>query len=254
VKPLDIGDVLERLPGRRIAYFASLDSTMHEAARLAAAGAPSGTAVVAEEQTAGLGRHGHSWHSERGAGLYCSLVLRPKQEGARMPVLTLALGLAAREAIFGATGLLCDLRWPNDLMLAGRKTAGILVQGLDDAAVAGVGINVNHASFPAGLAGEATSLRLAGGRAYSREDVLVALLPAVDDFIRILAEDGPAAILDLFESASTYARGRRVRVEAPDGVMIGTTAGLDASGFLRVRRDDGPETLVLAGGVRALSS
>src|SRR5436305_1823180 len=106
----------------------------------AAAGCPRGTIVIAGEQFAGQGRHGHTWHSEANTGLYCSLVLEPA------PLLTLALGLAAVDAIERATGLVCDIRWPNDLMLGGKKTGGILVQLVEGAAIAGIGINVNQRS------------------------------------------------------------------------------------------------------------
>ncbi len=252
MKPLDIAAVERRLPGRRIEWFDTIDSTMHEAACLAAAGCPAGTAVVAEEQTAGQGRHGHSWYSELGSGLYASVVLRPGLSSDALPLLTLALGLAAADAISNAAGLQPDLRWPNDLMLGGKKTAGILVQLQDAAAIAGIGINVNHAAFPEELAAEATSLRIATGRRQSREDLLVCLLESVDRFVRMLAEGGRQAILELFASCSSYASGKRVRVSQAEGVLEGTTAGLDPSGFLIVRRDDGSETLILAGGVRAV--
>jgi BirA family biotin operon repressor/biotin-[acetyl-CoA-carboxylase] ligase len=252
VSLLDIQSVQRRLPGRRVEWFDSIDSTMHEAERLATAGAPAGTAVVAEEQTAGLGRHGHSWYSELGAGLYVSIVLRPGLSADSLPVLMIALGLAAADAIHRVTALDADLRWPNDVMLGGRKVAGILVQLHDDVAIAGIGINVNHAAFPEEIAGEATSLRIAAGALQSREDVLVALLQAVDSFSKMLAEGGKQPILDLFSRCSSYARGKRVRVALPEGILEGTTAGLDPSGFLIVRREDGSEALVLAGGVRAV--
>ncbi len=124
----------------------------------AAAALPRGSVVIADEQTAGQGRHGHSWHSAPGAGIYCSIVLDPA------PALTLALGLATVEAIAEATGIACDLRWPNDVMLDGKKCAGILVQLVDGKAIAGIGINVNHTEFPPDLAAEATSLRIVCGR------------------------------------------------------------------------------------------
>ncbi len=254
MNPLDIASVARRLPGRRIEYIASVPSTMNEAARLAAEGVPSGTAVVAEEQTAGQGRHGHRWHSEPGAGLYVSIVLRPHLAPDAAPLLTLALGLAAAEAIARATDIECDLRWPNDVMLEGKKVAGILVHLLDGTAVAGIGMNVNHTGFPAELAPEATSLRLASGREHAREDLLAELLPAVDRFLRMLAQAGPRAVLEAFARRSSYAAGKRVRVDQPGGAVTGTTAGLDAAGFLRLRLDDGTETLILAGGVRALSA
>ncbi|HKE26838.1 MAG TPA: biotin--[acetyl-CoA-carboxylase] ligase [Bryobacteraceae bacterium] len=234
---IDIADIRAAFPDRTIEYYDTIDSTMHRAAML-----PLGSVVVADEQTAGLGRHGHSWHSEAGSGIYCSMVLEP------LPVLTLALGLAAQEAIARATGIACDLRWPNDLMLDGQKVAGILVQLGNDAAVAGIGINVNHAALPAEL--KATSLRLHAGKEFARQEILIALLRAIPGFI---AED-TETILRLFTHASSYVAGRRVVVRQPDGVIEGVTAGLDSAGFLIVRRDDGTDTLILAGGVRAAGS
>lgn len=233
---MKIEAVRRRYPGRRIEYFASLDSTMREAANY-----PEGSVVVAEEQTAGMGRHGHGWHSEAGSGLYASFVLR-----AGPPALTLALGLATAEAIARAADVACDLRWPNDVMLDGRKVAGILVQG----AVAGIGINVNHAAFPPELAGQATSLRQHTGNVHSREELLAALVACVDAFTRMLYDGGVAPVLEQFARRSSYARGKHVTVDGFEGV----TAGLDASGFLRVRAASGEERIVVAGGVRAVSS
>jgi len=235
--PLDIERLRAEFPGRRIDYYPAVDSTMH-----AAAGLPLDSVVLADEQTGGLGRHGHSWHSERGSGVYCSIVLQPS------PMLTLALGLATAEAIARAAGIACDLRWPNDLMLDGRKVAGILVQLADGAAIAGIGINVNHQALPPEL--EATSLRMHAGRELSREDILRALLHSIPSFI---SEDNET-ILRLFTHASSYAAGRRVVVDQPGGMVEGVTAGLDPAGFLIVRKDDGTETLILAGGVRAAGS
>jgi BirA family biotin operon repressor/biotin-[acetyl-CoA-carboxylase] ligase len=224
------------LPDREIIYFDSLDSTM----RVAAASKP-GTIVLADRQLAGLGRHGHTWHSEPGYGIYCSLVLPPT------PVLTLALGIATVEAIAQATGIQCDLRWPNDLMLDNRKVAGILVQLVNGNAIAGIGINVNHPSFPTPLAREAISLRQHAGKEISREDILIALIPAIDAVV----DEDVETILRLFTHASSYVAGKRVTVQQPGGDIVGTTAGLDPAGFLIVRKDDGTDTLVLAGGVRA---
>jgi len=247
---LDIEQVRRQLPNRQISFFEAIASTMHEAAKLAAAGCPSGTAVVAEEQTAGQGRHGHSWHSAPGAGLYVSVVLRLPLPPDSLPVLTLALGLATAETIARATSLAPDLRWPNDVMLGEKKTAGILVQLIESAAVAGIGVNVNHPAFPPEIVADATSLRLATGHLQSREDLLIGLLPTIDSFCRMLVEGGRQPILDQFARRSSYVRAKRVRVDQPGGILTGTTAGLDPSGFLKLRKDDGSESLILAGGVR----
>jgi BirA family biotin operon repressor/biotin-[acetyl-CoA-carboxylase] ligase len=209
--------------------YGTIDSTMTAAAKL-----PLGSVVVAEEQTAGQGRHGHTWQSEPG-GLYCSIVLEPR------PLLTLALGLATAEAI----GVPCDLRWPNDVMLGGKKVAGILVQLVDGRAIAGIGINVNQTRFPEGL--EATSLRMCTGQEARATDILDALLNAIDTYTALEPED----ILRLFAQASSYAAGRRVIV---DGTISGVTAGLTKDGYLIVRKDDGTDTLIMAGGVRAAGS
>ncbi len=223
----------------RIYRYATVESTMTVAGAL-----DIGSIVMANEQTAGLGRHGHAWHSEPGSGLYVSVVLPPA------PLLTLALGLAAQSAITEATGIVCDLRWPNDLMLDGRKTGGILVQLTDGKAVAGIGINVSHESFPPDLAEAATSLLLHSGKRFRRDAIFEALLNQVDSYAAEAAPD----ILRLFAHASSYVSGRRVTVEMPDGTITGTTAGLTDDGFLRVRQDNGTDTIVIAGGVRAAGS
>ncbi|HYK58692.1 MAG TPA: biotin--[acetyl-CoA-carboxylase] ligase [Bryobacteraceae bacterium] len=241
------------IPGRRIEWFESIDSTMIRAAALARERCPHGTIVGADEQTAGVGRQGRSWHSKKGEGLYVSMVLRLPVESRALPVVMLALGLAAQEAIAQTASLAPDLRWPNDVLIGGRKCAGILAQLEGDAIIAGTGINVSQTGFPHGLATPATSLLLEGARV-SREQLLAALAGAVDRLCSVLMEDGAAAILRMFEASSSYARGRRVRVEQEDGEMIGVTRGLDESGFLIVEQDGGKLTKILTGGVRAASA
>jgi BirA family biotin operon repressor/biotin-[acetyl-CoA-carboxylase] ligase len=233
------------IPGRNIHWFESVGSTMTVATKLARDGCEHGTVVIADEQTAGIGRHGHSWYSQEG-GLYVSVVLRVARP---VPVIMLALGLAASESIINTTALQPDLRWPNDVLLNGKKCAGIIAQlaGSEtesSAVIAGIGINVNQTEFPDEL--EATSLLLSGATT-TREAVLAALLDAVD---RYCAED-PSEIRRMFEASSSYARGRRVRVEQ-DGVE-GVTQGLDPSGFLIVRQDNGEDVTIFAGGVRPCS-
>lgn len=247
---LDLAPVRAQQPGRRIVWLESTGSTMAEALKLLREGCASGTVVGAEEQTAGKGRLGRNWHSQRGAGLYASLVLRTSLEGKDLPALTMALGLAAAESITATAGVRCDLRWPNDVLLQGRKCAGILTELHGKDVVAGIGINVNQSSFPAELAPAATSLRLASGRSQSREGLLARLLEAVDAYLELLTTHGPMPILALFSQASSYVHGRRVVVDQEGEALSGTTDGLDACGFLRLRLDDGSRRLILAGGVR----
>jgi BirA family biotin operon repressor/biotin-[acetyl-CoA-carboxylase] ligase len=235
------------IAGHPVEWFDTLDSTMTLATLLARDKCPHGTIIGADEQTAGIGRQGHSWHSERGTGLYVSIVLRLAKPA---PVITLALGLAVQEAIAQLTGLAPDLRWPNDVLIDGLKCAGILTQLDGDAVIAGIGINVSQAAFPPDL--EATSLLLAGATV-TRENVLATLVQAIDRCCSILQEQGPDAILRMFEASSSYAVGRRVRVDQVDGVVEGVTRGLDPAGFLIVRRDNGQDTTILAGGVRPCS-
>jgi BirA family biotin operon repressor/biotin-[acetyl-CoA-carboxylase] ligase len=220
------------------------------AARLARDGCASGTIVGADGQVAGIGRQGHTWHSEACAGLYVSLVLRLPLAARDLPLVMLALGLGTQEAITRVTGLAADLRWPNDVLIGGRKCAGILAQLDGDAVIAGIGINVNQTQFPNELASLATSLYLAGRRSVSREDLLVSLIQDVEGCCKILADQGSPVILEMFTRASSYACGRRVRVGQDSEQIEGVTAGLDAAGFLVIRQDDGKETTILAGGVR----
>jgi BirA family biotin operon repressor/biotin-[acetyl-CoA-carboxylase] ligase len=235
---------------REIHRFETIDSTMRKAAELERAGCPSGTAVVADEQTAGQGRHGRHWDSQKGAGLYVSVVLRLPVAPDSLPLITLALGLATQDAILKATDLECDLRWPNDVMLNGRKCCGILVQLQDAAVIAGIGINVNQTAFPAEISKLATSLRMVSGKVQDRERLLNELLSAVDTWCDLLAAEGKDAILRMFTRASSYVNGRRVIVDQGGNSIEGTTEGLDASGFLLLRRPNGQRTTILAGGVR----
>lgn len=247
--PLDIERIRRARPGNQIVYHATIGSTMVEAGDLASSGAPHGTVVLADEQTAGVGRLGRSWVSEAGAGIYCSILLRLSLKPANLPVASLLLGLATAEAIQKSTDLLCDLRWPNDVLVNERKVAGILAQLMDGCIVAGIGINANQLSFPKGLRTPASSLRIeSGGGEQSRETIIVNLLESVDTFCSMLQSGGTESILRAFTLASSYALHRRVVIE--DTGAKGTTAGLDPNGFLLVRLDAGRLERVAAGGVR----
>lgn len=250
----------------QITHFVSVSSTNTLALEAAQTGARRGV-YVADEQTAGRGRGGHSWHSLADDGLYFSALVAPPIPVIMAMLLPLATGLAAQSAIANVTGLAADIRWPNDLLVNGRKCGGILVESASIAsqeangsllryAVIGVGINVNHQSFPAEIVSLATSLRNEGGHPMSREALLIALLRSLDEEIRLVVEEyrgelRGVGLLVRFAAASTWVRGKRVHVEE-EGGYTGVTDGLDARGFLRVAGDDGVMHTVISGGVREL--
>jgi BirA family biotin operon repressor/biotin-[acetyl-CoA-carboxylase] ligase len=241
-----------------VQHFASVGSTNALALEAAQAGARVG-AWVADEQTAGRGRGGHGWHSAAGDGLYVSALIAPPLPMTMALWLSLATGLAARAAIREVTGMVVDIRWPNDLLLNGRKCGGILVETAVDGAmlryaVIGIGINVNHAGFPAELEALATSLRMESRGKVSREALLGALLRALNKEIALLVQEHRgeiigAGLLERFAEASSWVRGKRVKVEEGGG-YTGLTNGLDRRGFLLVDGDDGVMHTVLSGGVR----
>lgn len=250
-----------------VRHFPSVGSTNSLALEAAQAGAREGV-WVADEQTAGRGRGGHAWHSAAGEGLYVSALVVPRVPPSRALWISLATAVAARRAIAAVSGLEPDIRWPNDLLLRGRKCGGILVESAMTAAqgeaaegmryaVIGMGLNVEHESFPASLREVATSLRLEAGHRIARRDLLIALLRALDEELGMLdAEHGGAlgkgqGLLERFAAASSWVEGKRVRVGEGDG-YTGVTVGLNPQGFLRVRTEGGSERIVLSGGVRDL--
>jgi BirA family biotin operon repressor/biotin-[acetyl-CoA-carboxylase] ligase len=240
---------------RRIYHFFKANSTNSVAMHLGEAGEPHGAVVLAEEQTAGRGRAGRSWTSEKSAGIYCSVLLRPPIPPAHAPMLTLVAGLAARDAAAEELDVLPDIRWPNDLLAGGRKLGGILTEMHAEPdrvhyAVIGIGLNVNQSKMPPAIAPIATSLRIETGKPHSRLELLIRLLRQLDRYYNQFLAEGAAPILRRFAQVSSYFKGKRVRITTAAESFTGTTAGLDASGVLRVVRDDGRGTeLVLSGDV-----
>ena len=243
--------------GHKIVHYFRTDSTNGAALQLDAQDAPHGTVVIAEEQTAGRGRLGRKWYSEKSSGIYTSIILRPTLSPAAAPILTLMAGVAAHRAVCSATGLQADIRWPNDLLVNGKKVCGILTEmkaELDrlHIVVLGIGINVNHRAMPEELQEIATSLAMEGGRSYSRLHILTELLREVERTYHRLLKEGNAAIVGEWSAASSYAQGKRVRVKANEREYSGTTAGLDLSGALKILRDDGRQELLVAGEITEL--
>lgn len=223
-------------------------STMEDAARLAAAGAPEGTVVVAEEQTAGRGRRGRTWESTMYAGLWLSIALRPSAPPEQIGWIPLAIGVAVAQGLREESGLEVRLKWPNDVVLVGdsglRKVAGLLAERLPDGTVVvGIGINVDHAAqeLPPG----GTSLRMEGVDC-RREAVLVAVLAAVARTYR--AFDSGRDVRTAYEALSATL-GSRVRVETAGAEQVGRAVALGPAGELVVVDDMGEEHVVSAGDV-----
>ncbi len=255
-----------------IRYFPSIHSTNTLAMQEADGGAPAGRVYLADEQTAGRGRGAHAWHSAAGSGLYVSVLLRPAVAPADVLWFSLAAGLAVHAAVQNVTALEPDIRWPNDLLLSGKKFCGILTELNAEVTrvrhmVIGIGINVHQPAFPAELSSLATSLAIETGREWRRQDLLIALLRALHRETEALTaqsgrRDGSAGdeLLARLARVSSWIRGKQVTVDETDGgpdalsgpysaPYSGTTDGLDSRGFLRVRTADGLRT-VLSGGVR----
>jgi BirA family biotin operon repressor/biotin-[acetyl-CoA-carboxylase] ligase len=231
------------------------DSTNSDALDAARSGAPDGSVYFTDEQLAGRGRGGHEWQSAAGEGLYVTVLLRPAIPAVRLPLLPLAAGLAAADAIRTIAGLTVDLRWPNDLLIGPRKAGGILVESKIEGqtagfAVVGIGINVHQRAFDSGLSTPATSLDQESGRRISRQPLLVSLLESLEREVTSLLDPAAGATIPArVEAASTWIRGRQVEVHGPQA-CIGVTAGLDNNGFLLVRTEVGLVT-VQTGGIRS---
>jgi BirA family biotin operon repressor/biotin-[acetyl-CoA-carboxylase] ligase len=270
---LDLAELETTLAGTVFAgklHFSSVTgSTNTDAVAAAREGAAHGSVWFADEQQTGRGRGDHVWHSIAGEGLYVSVLLRLPIPAFRLPLLPLAVGLAAADAVRAVSGLSVDLRWPNDLLispprtktcswggrLGSRKAGGILVEAHSEGAtvafaVVGIGINVHQRNFDPSLSTPATSLDLEADRRVSRQPLLVALLKSLErEALGLVDPAAGETIPRRVEEASTWVRGRRVEVHGPQA-CVGVTAGLDEHGFLLVRTANELVT-VRTGGIRA---
>lgn len=238
---------------RRVEWRAEIDSTQRLARELARSGAEEGTTVIAEAQSGGRGRLGRTWHSPPGVNLYCSIVLRPPLPPPAVPQIALVAGLAVADAVIAATGLAPRLKWPNDVLLDGRKVAGILTEmeaEMDRVhhVVAGIGVNVNVEAFPDDLATKATSLRLATGQRVDRAAFAAGLLAAFEARYGRFLADGFAAMRGEWEACSSLI-GKEVRVAASEGEVAGRVLGLDDDGALRLEGPGGLVRRIVAGEV-----
>ena len=220
----------------RIVRLGTVDSTQRVAFELAESGAADGTVVMADTQTAGRGRRGRVWHDAPGDSLLVSIVVRPRLNVADLPKLSFAAAVAVAEAVEATTGLDARLKWPNDVLIDGRKLAGILLESRVVAApivVVGIGVNLRQRTFPRELAEIATSVDLAGGRAVEREELLEAVLDAFDRWRTRLENEGFApvrarwlALADTIGRAVTVGEHAGVAVDlAEDGALVLRQAG-----------------------------
>lgn len=232
--------------GHRIFYYPVIDSTNERALELAAAEEPEGSLVLAEEQTAGRGRRERSWCSTPYAGIYASLILRPAIAAPRAPLLTFMAAVAVADALNEVAGLRARIKWPNDVLVGGRKIAGVLGEMRGSAPevremVVGIGINVNQteADFPPALASIATSVRVERGAPQDRAVVLASVLEGFERRYARLLRDGSATLLREWETLSSMPVGSAIAVGGPAGRLDGEFAGIDEDGSLVVRTRDG---------------
>jgi BirA family biotin operon repressor/biotin-[acetyl-CoA-carboxylase] ligase len=250
----------------RIHGFLSVGSTNSEAMEMARRGAPGGTLVYAEEQTAGKGRRERTWYSPAKAGLYMSLILRPAQLDKYWPLLTHVASVAVvdslrtlmeNKTIPGPLDM--NLKWPNDVLLSGRKCAGVLLEASQTqekkpAAVIGIGINVHQGSYPEFLASKAACLDEMAKTIVPRRLLLVQFLYHFQLMYLLFEKGKHAEILEGWKSISSMWNGIRVRIDEEGRHRTAVTCGLNEYGSLLVRTDEGALETVHAGDIRILGN
>jgi BirA family biotin operon repressor/biotin-[acetyl-CoA-carboxylase] ligase len=240
-----------------ILRFDCIDSTNSEALNQAKRGADEGLCVVARQQTAGRGRHGRTWISPKDAGLYFSIVLRPKIETRFLPLITLMTAVAVYDALEEFYKIDCDIKWANDVLVNGKKICGILAETIDTskglAVVAGVGINLTSSNFPEELNEIATSIEDETAQIPNAEDLLQAVTITFSRFYKVLREEhGAEKIRQEWTKRSSYASGKTVSVTLENETFTGTTRGIEETGALRVELETGEIRTVYAGDVENL--
>ena len=235
----------ERLIGHRLLYFLTLPSTNRHVRELAEDGWPEGTVVLAEEQTAGKGRAGRTWHSPPGVGLHFSILLKPRLPAERVTLITLMAAVAAARGLRDC-GHAVEIKWPNDLLLGGRKIGGILSEtrlrpSAPPEVVVGMGINVNHREqhFPQELLSTAGSLHMATGRNADRTAILASILLRLDEEYGRLRGAGEGALVEAFMALCPMARGASVTVRQKGEALSGQTSGIGPTGALRLATPTG---------------
>ena len=243
----------------QIQRFDSLDSTNLEAARQALAGGSEGLCIVANEQTAGRGRLQRQWISPKGAGLYFSILLKPRIDQRTWPLITLMAAIAVNDALLEACALQTDIKWPNDILVNNRKLCGILAETSETgegsstsnrSVILGIGINLTNAAFPPELRETATSVDAATGKSASLEVLLQALIKSLERHYMILqSPNGVETTIRSWSQRSTYAEGKKIVVSNGNEGFEGITRGLESDGALRLETATGEMRIVRAGDV-----
>jgi BirA family biotin operon repressor/biotin-[acetyl-CoA-carboxylase] ligase len=230
--------------------FDTLDSTNTEAANQARQGADEGLCVVADEQTGGKGRHGRAWVSKKGSGVYLSIVLRPAIEPRYLSLITLAAAVAVYDILLKGFLIQPDIKWPNDILVDGKKICGILAEAVETecglAVILGIGINIETPEHE-----NSTSIKAESSFPALRDEIGEVV---VDDLAKIYDElqIDPPAIIELWKERSSYFQGMSVEVALANDTFRGITDGLEETGALRVKLADGSVTVVHAGDVTRL--
>lgn len=240
-----------------ILRYDTIGSTNTEAVNQAKQGADEGLCVVARQQTAGRGRHGRAWISEKDAGLYFSLVLRPQVENRFLPLITLMTAVAVCDSLIELYNLKPDIKWANDVHINGKKIAGILAEMVETAkgtvVVVGIGINLKSANFPPELTEIATSIEEETRRTPDVETLLPNLTRRLADFYRIFqSADGAEKIRGEWSKKSSYASGKSIKATLENEIITGVTCGIEENGALRVRMENGALKIIQAGDVEML--
>ena len=240
--------------GQELLFFNEIDSTNDELKRRAAKGAKEGLIAVADIQTRGKGRRGREWTTPEGVNIAMSYLLRPKLQPDTAPMMTLIMAMAAAKGIRDLSSLETRIKWPNDIVVNGKKLVGILTEMTAEPdyiheVIVGTGINVNTEVFPDEIKDTATSMRIEGGRAYSRSEVVAAVTEAFEGYYEAFLKAG-----DLRELKNEYNEicanaGAEVRVLDPRGEYNGMAQGIDDKGELLIVKEDGSRERVYAGEV-----
>ena len=238
--------------GREVYYFDQIDSTNTRAKQLGEKGAPHGTLVIAEEQSAGRGRRGRAWKSPGGSSIYMSMLLRPEIPPTKAPMLTLVMGVSTAEGLREYTGLDIQIKWPNDIILKGKKLAGILTEMSTEIdcvnyIVIGTGINVNVTRLPKELAEKATSLRMETGQIMRRSEIIASIMKRFEKNYGLFMENGDLRPLQKKYNNLLLTREKEVRIISGKEAYLAYALGINENGELMVRESDGTMKAISGG-------